>query len=333
MENGRKPMRLSLHFAVVSLAANLLGLLVGPLDALAIVRPQDELWVISSRDLPCCECGALNADGLTAAMRSPCGQWLPASVGEFTDAEAGGAITVFYITGNRDDEEETLDDGLEVYATLSACDPAARLRFVIWSWPSDKICGPLRDFRVKAARTDCEAYYLGAVITRLDPLAPLSLIGYSYGARVVGGALHLAGGGVLNGRVLPAAPGSRQIAARAVFLAPAIDDDWLLPGRRHGLALTQVDRLWASFNPCDPVLKRYHIIVKHDNPTALGFAGPAPGPWPAEYSERLDAENVCAEIGKTHWMENFISSPTIAARIRQYALWAPFDGTPALPDP
>lgn len=301
----------------------------------AAVRTQDELWLVSSRRIECRPCTAPNVACLTAARYAPCQGWREASIDEFlhggqvaASSDPGlispaGRVTVVYATGNRDDAEETLEDGLEVYAALVACNPIVSVRFVIWSWPSDKIFGPLRDFRVKAERADCEAYLLGWLITQMPSAEPLSLIGYSFGARIVNGALHLAAGGELDGCLLPPGPSLGAISARVVLLAPAVESDWLLPGRLHGLALTQVDRMWASYNPCDPVLKRYRFIVKHANPVALGFAGPASGPWPEEYLDRLQAQDVRREIGKTHWMEAYIESPVVAARMRAFALWSP----------
>ena len=313
----------SLYGATAILAAQASG---PDVEGLA-PRVGDEWWIIDSRSIVCDNCLSRcppDPSRLRTQRYMPCQGWRRSSVDEFLLAggeeslDDSDTITVFYVTGNRDDVDETLEDGLQVYATLVACSPCVRIRFVIWSWPSDKVCGPLRDFRVKAERTDCESYLLSSVLVRLGSSARLSLVGYSFGARVIAGALHLAAGGAIDCCALPHAAAS--LSTRVVFFAPAFDNDWLLPGRRNGLALTQVDRLWTSYNLRDPVLKRYPIIVKRADPVALGYAGLARGPWPAEYSARLCAENVSNAIGKTHWMEAYLDSPLTASRLRAFTL-------------
>jgi hypothetical protein len=91
----------------------------GPdVDGLA-PRAGDELWVINSRAVACDDCLSRcppDPDRLRAELYAPCQGWRRASVEAFLlssaqespAVEASDTVTVFYVTGNRDDVEETL---------------------------------------------------------------------------------------------------------------------------------------------------------------------------------------------------------------------------------
>ena len=162
-----------------------------------------------------------------------------------------------------------------------------------------------------AARTNGEGYYLAWFISQLDPATPVSIAGYSFGARVTTGALHLLGGGELAGRSLP--PGHPP-RVRVALLAAAIHNYWLQPGACHGSALSQMDRLLIQYNSCDFYLKRYGCIEKHAHPNALGYTGmfvDQPG------EVRIDQRDVCGIVGKSHAQINYINSPTLTNQIRE----------------
>jgi hypothetical protein len=183
-------------------------------------------------------------------------------------------ITTVLVHGNRVSSSDAIAHGMAVYCQLSASvSDDSRLRHVIWSWPSDQIAGPLRDIRVKAERTTSEAFYLASLLSRLPPDARVSLIGHSFGVRIFTGSLHLLAGGSLGGRVLPHETADARMPVRGVAIAAALDHNWLYPGRRHGQALSMVDQLLVFYNPCDPVLKRFHWVVEGRSGTALGYSG------------------------------------------------------------
>ena len=132
-------------------------------------------------------------------------------------------------------------------------------RLVVWSWPSEKvICSYRKNAQLKACRTNIEGYYLASFIDNLPAATPLTLGGYSYGARVVTGGLHLLGGGTLEGRELT----ERQISltrrsTHALLIGAAMANNWLLPGMRHEHAISQVEPLVIMYNPKDFVLHFY----------------------------------------------------------------------------
>ena len=108
-------------------------------------------------------------------------------------------VPLFGYTAIRLTPGEPGNEGWGFIASWSPSRILDRLRFVIWSWPSDKIKGPLNDIRTKAWRTDTDGYYLGWFLQRMHPQSDIGLIGFSYGARIVSGALHVLAGGELDG--------------------------------------------------------------------------------------------------------------------------------------
>ena len=98
----------------------------------------------------------------------------------------------------------------------------------------------------------------------------VSLLAYSYGARIATGALHLLEGGQLSGRAL-ASPDGRAFHVRLVMLAAALHNYWLRPGGYHDMAVSHIDYLLNLYNCCDPVLKRYPLLYKGSRAGCFGF--------------------------------------------------------------
>ena len=143
---------------------------------------------------------------------------------------------MIYIHGNRVPSECTAPEGQQVYRLLTAgVDDATPIRFVIWSWPSAQMRGQLRDVRTKANRTELAGYCLAWLLTHLPENQQVSLLGYSFGARIATGAMHLVGGGTLCGRTLPPHPMTSS-NTRVVMLAGAL--------AQYLAATRRVSRAW-----------------------------------------------------------------------------------------
>lgn len=291
----------------------------GHADALRCrLRPQDEVWVIGTRHLnwPCYE-----ADPTALKFwRWDCDKdnWTKVPAREFFDSDSSQVVTLLYVHGNRIDSRRAVDLGWYAYdAIVADGDDPQPVRFVIWTWPSTRIQGDqLNDLRFKAARTDAEAYYLGWVLTQIRDDVPVSLMGFSYGARVITGALHMAAGGWLDGERLPTQSlGPRRF--RSVLLAGALHNYWLTPGCYHGDALNVTDRMLILANSRDDVLRRYHWVFRRGKPKALGVNGLA---W---YDETgLVAEyDCCPCVGETHSSLLYLDAPALARMSRKYVLW------------
>jgi hypothetical protein len=285
-----------------------------------------ELWIVSTRNLPAAKCGCPAPEFLPCVEQYFCGSgWRPSTLEEFLQGDDQARVTAVFIHGNDTDAAEAEARGRQLYRQLlvSPC-PEPPTRLVIWSWPSEQVLRNVRrDAQLKACRTNIEGYYLARFVDRLTPQSPLSLGGYSYGARVVTGGLHLLGGGMLQGRQLDDRIHPERDAASVLLLGAAMSNGWLLPGMPHDRALSQTARLMILYNPADFVLHWYPRLWGRGGPEALGATGMA-------MSGRLGAErakivqiNVRPQLHHQHGWEYVSASPWIMSLVRRELIIRP----------
>ena len=282
----------------------------GPLG----VRPQDGLWAISTRHLGC------GHAFMPQVWHFQAGRWQPSTLAAFYASDSTEQVTSAYLHGNRIEHGQALSDGFQFYHQLvGRYSDSPPTRFVIWSWPSSQIKGVLKDVRTKAARTNVEGFFLASFLAGIQSNVQVGLLGYSFGARIITGGMHLLGGGSLAGRMVPG--GNRQ-PTQVVLWAAALHNYWLLPGRFHGCALPMAQRWTIYVNGCDPVLKHYHRLEKCGDPEALGYTGFAGlNSLPPDLRSRVEQWQVSHIIGGTHDVRPYVYSPTVAGRTRQVILW------------
>ena len=181
--------------------------------------------------------------------------------------------------------------------------------------------GRIRDARVKAGRADRESFQLACSLSQLPNASTVSLIGYSFGARIVAGSLHILAGGQFCGNSLPPdrLPAYRP---RAILLAGALSNGWIRPGGSLGLMMSKVDHMYSTINHRDPALKRFYVTTKASKPKALGYTGIARqslGP----NSHLVTQHDVSRAVGWTHRFDRHIESGPVMSHVRRYALWNP----------
>lgn len=298
-------------------------------DVCGTARTGDQIWLVSTRQLGC---GSLVAPQAYDVQHLDAEQrWQTAEPDSLLQADPGVPIVV-YIHGNRANRCKAIAEGWHAYQAITSdfCGASApNIQFVIWSWPSDRVRGELRDVRLKARRTDLEAYLLAQWLACFDSQCRVGLIGHSYGARIVSGSLHLLGGGPLAGHSLSEVP-AKPFRARVVLLAAALHNYWLRPGCRNDTALTCVDHLLNLYNRCDPVLRHYRILDKYTRAEALGYTGMRLSDL-STGRESVRQQDVCCSVGRSHGAEYYFDSPGVLAQIRTYALWQPLDTPLATP--
>lgn len=281
-----------------------------------------QVWVISSRHSGRCDS---HDAGLHYWRHDDLsGQWAPASHEEFVAADQPGVPTCVYVHGNRISHQEAVCNGWQAYQRIAGqCQADMPLRFVIWSWPSTEIQGQLKDVQYKACVSDSHAWHLAWLIDQLDPQAPTSLIGYSYGSRLIGGCLHLLGGGRLAGHALMGRVHPDRLPVRVVLMAGALDSHSLVPNGRNGRAMTQVERMLVMINPLDPVLFHYPHLggLFHKGPPALGLTGLSLASLGHE-RDKVSLWNVSRYVGSEHDWRRYIYSPRVVSALREYALFA-----------
>jgi hypothetical protein len=315
-------------FVAVCLAAARLGAATGQ-EGRALFPKEDAplqgqrtLWAISSRHAG----SAISPQPALEYWRHDprVRGWTAAGPDEFLAEDSPGVVTLFYVHGNRINHREALYDGERVFQQVCSCTPASQpLRLVIWSWPSTQVEGPLKDVRYKACVSDAHAWHLAWLVDRMRPDVPVSLVGYSFGARLVGGTLHLLGGGRLAGHALLERVHPQRLPLRAVFMAGALDSHALLPNGRNHRALSQVERMLVLVNPRDPVLHHYPLLagIFRKGPPALGYTGFFSRCLGGE-CEKIAQWNVSSYVGKNHDWQRYLYSPAIVSRLQRLALFA-----------
>ncbi|MBX3424952.1 MAG: alpha/beta hydrolase [Pirellulales bacterium] len=297
-------------------------------------RPRDEIVLASTRPLGTrCDAAAMSA-GLdcrryAAELSGGARTWQRTDLATALPA-ASELPTIVYIHGNRVEAGEAFGHGLKIYRSLAPRLPSdTPVRFVIWSWPAEQIRGVVKDYTVKAARTGAVAWQLAWTLNRLPPDAAIALVGYSYGARVATGTLHLLGGGALEGRTVANLQPDRR-RAHAILLAAALDADWLLPTGQHGRALKQLEHLTLVTNRRDPAMRFYHMISDRDV-RALGYAGPPSwGRLKSQFQVEIDAFDATSDVGRHHALQAYLaSSPQLTRAWKGLATLLPPSPAPA----
>jgi hypothetical protein len=250
----------------------------------------DRVWVISTRHLTNEVCFA-NLDRPDFRVHELVGpqyeQLLSSSLDEFVTRPSEGRTTVYYVHGNRLTSSDAIARGLDVYRKIISfrCQPSP-VDWVMFSWPSEKDGILTHDAREKADRTDAQGLYLAKLLrSQTEPELTAGLIGYSFGARIISGALHATAGGALAGRALPDEP-LRGAAFNVGMIAPAIESNWMAQSGYHQLATQNMNRLILLYNQRDAVLKRYWRLNRIRGSMALGYSGPQ------QFASRFDGSSL-----------------------------------------
>jgi hypothetical protein len=287
------------------------------------IRVQDEIVVVNVRSL----CGSCDPESLASGVQlqvyqasgeSGYRQWQPYDLESLLAADAS-VPTVIFVHGNQIAPGQDKQEGLAVYRRMVSCSSdSGPIRYVIFSWPSTKIRGPLNDVRAKAARTRPVACQFAWLLNQLSPETPLTLVGYSYGARIITGGLHILAGGTLGGLGLDQSQHSDRQPVNAVLIAAALDANWLGPNQYHGLAMSQVDHMLLLNNCQDLAMRYYHLSTKCGRPQALGLRGPtriAP-----EDAAKITKRDLSRYDGPRHDLFRYLAAPGVTSQMWQLVI-------------
>ncbi|MEX0610501.1 MAG: hypothetical protein WD229_00150 [Pirellulales bacterium] len=287
------------------------------------MRLQDEIVVVNTRML----CGSCNPESLrtgliveryAASDEAGHRRWEASDLETFLAFDSS-VPTIFYIHGNQITPADAKCQGLALYRRLMryGCNEGP-IRFVIFSWPSSRIGGLLRDVRVKAKRTGPAGCQLAWLLDQMPAETPVSLIGFSFGARIITGGLHILAGGSLGcGMELAERVNPDRAPVNVVLIAAALHAHWLGEGQYHGLAMTRVERMFLLNNCRDLALRYYHLsTTSGGRPQALGLCGPTRiGP---EYAAKIQMRDVSRYAGTQHDLFLYLCAPGATAQVWEY---------------
>lgn len=216
--------------------------------------------------------------------------------------------TIVYIHGNRVERIQDRAEGLAVYLSMKRHGkPRAPVRYIIWSWPSSQIPGLIKDYKVKAAMTHPVAWQFAWFLNQMPSDSKISMIGYSYGTRVISGAVHLLHGGSL-GKLKLASPANNSTKHfRAALLAAAYDSDWIQPGNYYGLTIKYLENLVLGTNKQDPAMKYYHLSNGRGHIDALGKVGIESYRPFGRYAKKIKQVDFTANVGRSHAITDYLS--------------------------
>jgi hypothetical protein len=307
-------------------------------------KPDAEVWLVSTRGAPRSSASPNAGERIRYFLLSEARRWRPSSADALIETLQTPLPTTVFVHGNRADSGDATSGAFELLGAIRRQAPEGAFRMVIWSWPSDRIRGGNRkDVRVKAAYSDVQGRYLADFLSRLDPEVPVSLVGYSFGARVITVALDLLDGGPRGNGALPESgpqdPKSAESPPtlaeppkrRAVLIAAGVDAGWLAPGGRHGGAIKQVERMLITRNCCDPVLRLYPLMYGLGGPQALGYVGPV---CLGENRAKTETADVSCAVGRAHDWSRYIAAPGLKRRLAEFSFLDSSAGEPepALPE-
>lgn len=288
-----------------------------PGEPCASAAAGSELWIVSTRNLPidgdCCA-----PKFAPCVFRYICGRgFVQATLAEVIADENVDRPTFIYIHGNDSDADDAAETALDLYKRLLNSRCAVPFRLIVWSWPSEQVANCVRqDARIKACRTNIEGYFLAVFVDLLPAHIHVGLAGYSYGARVATGALHILGGGVLEGRRIATRRHPDRGPLRCVLLAAAMDNNWLLPGMRHERSVSQVERMVITVSRADHVLYFYPMLWGCGGPDALGKTGLINASSLGPDAAKIAHVDVTRVVHGRHGWKNFAESPEIMSLLR-----------------
>ena len=282
------------------------------------IRMQDEIVLVSVRPVGCsCDPETL-AKGVQVQAYQVCDEsgrrrWQPYDLESLVTADAS-VPTLVFVHGNQIAPGEDKQEGLTVYRRLvNYGGNSGPIRCVIFSWPSTKIRGPLNDYRVKAARTRPVGCEFAWFLNQLPADTPLTLVGYSYGARVITGGLHILAGGTLSGLGLDQPVHTDRRPVNVVLIAAALHANWLGPNQYHGLAMSQVDHMLMLNNCQDVAMRYYHFSSKYGRPQALGLRGPTC--ISPEDRAKITMRDLSCYDGPRHDLFRYLAAPGVPGQI------------------
>ena len=282
----------------------------------------NEVWLVSSRQV---SCPSDNLTGLKYFRRIQ-NQWVETSAEEFDRTPNRPRLNVVFVHGNRTDFKWASRRGLQAYDSfVDSQNPGVPTRYVIWAWPSDQVSGLVTDFRIKARRANREGLLFGTFLANLPSDERVSLVGYSYGSRIVLGGLELLSGEKLFGHQLGLPENYEPPEFRVTLIAAATGNGSLTPKATYGHAYPMMDRLLLVNNTADRALKFYKFLDRQRRISALG-RGIAGRSLLEDGGERVEQFDFAKEIGHEHSLTGYFCSGRIRNLLKQQVFWMDDNG-------
>ncbi|MCA8994075.1 MAG: alpha/beta hydrolase [Planctomycetaceae bacterium] len=282
-----------------------------------IACPTPCYWIVSSR------CSVQNIHesgrwGLDVYQRTPDGCLSQSNVSTLASQLVPGMPVCIFSHGSFVQWESQCKEAGQAYAAFRSACPNMPVQMIFFTWPSD---GPYTyllpvDASIRGVRAEFNGFHLSYLMSQIPETCPVCLIGHSHGTRVVLSALHLAGGGDIQGHVFTGSIGNRRV--RAVLAAAATDHFWLNPGNRYGCALNRVECLLNLQNRRDFPLAFYSFSHPFAGGALArrGFTNRDINRIGGYNASKIRQCDVTAELGPDHlWPQYFGNREIVSAML------------------
>ena len=99
-----------------------------------------EAWIVSTRCVPASCPTDIGPERFSyQVLGSACAEWNPTDAETFFGSAVAAEPVIVFIHGNRTDSREAVREGWPVYKRLLSESGGQPFRFVIWSWPAERI--------------------------------------------------------------------------------------------------------------------------------------------------------------------------------------------------
>lgn len=278
-------------------------------------------WIVGSHASPQSFDGSAPVFCPSVTRYDHCVGFHQANMQELTMSLQPGVPVCIFCHGSFVSWQDVLTESVETWKWLHHACPDQPIQMIHFSWPSDRPrFSPVIQLDVNrlGRRAGRNGFYMASLVQQIPSECPICLIGHSHGTRVIASALHLMGGGAVDGFVLASGP-FPQHRLRAVFAASAMDHTWLNPNERYGRALCPVECVLNLKNSCDPALFIYPLR-RPFSCGALGYTGVTRrdrdqlGPS----GHKIQDLDLTEDIGIGHYWPNYFQRPWLARAIRNY---------------
>ena len=221
--------------------------------------------------------------------------WRVADVKEFYAGDSADRSTVIWAHGFKTDMTGAAESGCSFRNTIDAARAAAgstrAYRLVIWKWSSERGAGRLRiDAQMKGRIADAEGRRLANFIGGMNASNNVSLVGFSFGARVVGSALQCLA-------TVPSTYMTNRTGRVSLVLASSACDygafDW---NYANGAAIPAY--VLNIYNPADFAL-RYYPFISDTGSQAQGVYPITGSAFTGAVGSAFNI-NVSGAVGKEH---------------------------------
>lgn len=230
-------------------------------------------------------------------------RWQPRDAAAFADTLRQGVPVVIYVPGYTTTSCDLTSIGMSMVRRYG---PDRTARTVFWSWPSERVTGGLaQDIRAKIPVTTANAEYLARFIRTLPADTKVSVVAFSFGARVACDAVE---------KLKDERPEGLRL--RLVLMGAATDCHWLGEKYRHADVPKIAEKILVLYNPDDRALRFYpRLYGGGRGPEALGACGPPRSLILPEFRDRVEGVNINGAVGVLH--QTILHLGTSAFRNRQ----------------